>query len=132
MTHAVRAAEITALLDHLPEATTVLSLDCFDTLIWRNVNQPVDVFHDLDLPGCGGKELRICAEQRARKALALEARRNEVTIDDIYAHMFDDSGAIDTTPLIRGDGCAPSRRPRAAVPVRPSTRDSRRPGRVLR
>ncbi len=128
MTHAVRAAEITALLDHLPEATTVLSLDCFDTLIWRNVNQPVDVFHDLDLPGCGGKELRICAEQRARKALALETRRNEVTIDDIYAHMFDDSGAIDTTPLIRGELDAEAHHCFAFRPVRDLILEAKRRG----
>lgn len=87
MKTSVAAWEIDTLLDNIDEDIEILSLDCFDTLIWRNVNMPVDVFHDLDIPNCT-MELRVLAEKRARKALILDKKRNDVTIDEIYAKMF--------------------------------------------
>lgn len=86
MMNAVRAHEITALLDDLDDDVRILSLDCFDTLIWRNAHAPIDVFHDLDIPG-GAMPMRVLAENRARKALVLDKQRSEVAIDEIYAHL---------------------------------------------
>ncbi|GAA0475748.1 hypothetical protein GCM10009096_16820 [Parasphingorhabdus litoris] len=79
--------EIDALLDDVNDNIEILSLDCFDTLIWRNVNRPMDVFHDLEIADCT-MELRVLAEKRARKALILNKNKNEVTISEIYAKMF--------------------------------------------
>ena len=61
----VRAYELEGLLDRAPAGIEVLSLDCFDTLIWRSTNAPIDVFADLTLPGSsmGG---RLLAESAAR------------------------------------------------------------------
>ncbi len=87
MKKTVAAWEIETLLDDLDENIELLSLDCFDTLIWRNVNRPTDVFYDLDIPDCN-MELRVLAEKRARKALILNANKNDVTIEEIYQKMF--------------------------------------------
>ncbi len=83
----VAAWEIDTLLDDANDNIEILSLDCFDTLIWRNVNRPMDVFHDLDIADCT-MELRVLAEKRARKALILNTKKNEVTISEIYEKMF--------------------------------------------
>lgn len=87
MRNTVAAWEIDTLLDDLDDNIEILSLDCFDTLIWRNVNRPTDVFYDLDIPNCT-MELRVLAEKRARKALILNKDKNEVTISEIYEKMF--------------------------------------------
>lgn len=73
----------------LPEALAlapdaeILSLDCFDTLIWRNVHQPTDVFSDLQAHGFSPAQ-RIFAESTARRRAACQGRE-EVTIEEIYA-----------------------------------------------
>ena len=56
----IRPDSLPYLLDEAPKDVEYLSLDCFDTLIWRNVNVPADVFADLPFPG-GGAEPRIQA-----------------------------------------------------------------------
>ena len=66
MQFTVRAHEVETLLDRAPEGVEVLSLDCFDTLIWRNTHAPTDVFAELALPG-GGIEPRTWGERQARK-----------------------------------------------------------------
>lgn len=88
MTASVRAWELPGLLERAPEGIAILSLDCFDTLIWRNTNLPVDVFADLPLPG-GGVETRIWGETKARRVIPYQDRsRVEVTLDEIYEHML--------------------------------------------
>lgn len=83
MMHAkVTAAELPTLLDRAPEGLRVLSLDCFDTLLWRNCHAPIDVFAD-----CGGVWQRTRAERRARKLHAFAHGRAEVTIEQIHAAM---------------------------------------------
>ena len=51
-------ADVADLLDTLPAAIAeqikVLSLDCFDTLLWRSGHAPRDVFADLPIAGGGG------------------------------------------------------------------------------
>src|SRR5207342_3794093 len=63
----IRAFEIETLLDRAPAGIEILSLDCFDTLIWRNTHAPTDVFAELARPG-GGIEPRMWAETNARKS----------------------------------------------------------------
>jgi hypothetical protein len=43
----IRADELPNLLDRAPAGVRYLSLDCFDTLLWRNCLAPRDVFADL-------------------------------------------------------------------------------------
>lgn len=83
----VRAFEIESLLDRMPDDIEVLSLDCFDTLIWRNTHAPTDVFADLPFPG-GGIEPRMWAETNARKVAWTKRGKKEVGLEDIYRAMM--------------------------------------------
>jgi FMN phosphatase YigB (HAD superfamily) len=69
-------------LDRAPPGVTLLSLDCFDTLLWRDCHAPVDVFAALDAVTPGQ---RIEAERNARKAMRTLRRSGEVQLADIYA-----------------------------------------------
>jgi FMN phosphatase YigB (HAD superfamily) len=75
----VTAAGLADLLDTAPAGVRVLSLDCFDTLLWRNCHAPVDVFAD-----CGGAWQRTRAEKRARLQRRLADGRSEVPIEAIH------------------------------------------------
>jgi FMN phosphatase YigB (HAD superfamily) len=75
----VNAAGLAGLLDAAPDGVRILSLDCFDTLIWRNCQAPIDVFAD-----CGGAWQRTRAERRARQRRRFEDGRSEVSIEAIH------------------------------------------------
>jgi len=79
----VRAYELEGLLDRAPEGVEILSLDCFDTLIWRSTSAPIDVFADLTLPdsNMGG---RLLAEQAARLRAMATTGAKEVHLREIY------------------------------------------------
>lgn len=84
----VRASARTEILPHeLPDVlddyplVQVLSLDCFDTLIWRDSNRPVDIFEAL--PGIAGSQ-RAKAEEMARRGARLMAHGEDITIGEIY------------------------------------------------
>ncbi|MBC7061334.1 HAD family hydrolase, partial [Salmonella enterica subsp. enterica serovar Enteritidis] len=81
MANAILPHALPSALDAYP-GVTLLSLDCFDTLLWRDVHAPHDLFGAL-----GGANLlqRSWAEQTARSTAAVRHRRNEVHIDEIYA-----------------------------------------------
>jgi FMN phosphatase YigB (HAD superfamily) len=87
MTLTARAHEFADILDQAPPGIEILSLDCFDTLIWRHGSLPVDVFADLPLPG-SGMEARIWGETKARRVAPFERGEIEVSIEDIYAHLM--------------------------------------------
>jgi FMN phosphatase YigB (HAD superfamily) len=99
MKKAVRAHEIASLLDDMPSDIRCLSLDCFDTLIWRNAQMPRDVFADLPLPG-GGIEMRAYTEMRARDEKKARAARTEVTIEEIYERLLPTGTAEERAALI--------------------------------
>ena len=81
------------------EPISVLSLDVFDTLIWRAVPEPVDAFVLLGrrLQELGHlaphvsphvfAQLRRTAEVRARDKVAPTALSREVSMEDIYDQM---------------------------------------------
>jgi FMN phosphatase YigB (HAD superfamily) len=83
----VRAAELPTLLDDAPEGLEILSLDCFDTLLWRNVHRPTDIFADLPIPG-GGILSRSRCEGRARVGARFAEERDEVSIEEIYSALY--------------------------------------------
>jgi FMN phosphatase YigB (HAD superfamily) len=78
----IQPHQLPTALDDYPEAA-VLSLDCFDTLLWRNVHQPDDVFADLVAGGISAGQ-RILGERRARTEARLDHDRHEVAIGEIY------------------------------------------------
>ncbi|MDV3457366.1 HAD family hydrolase [Sphingomonas sp. HF-S4] len=63
----------------------LLSLDCFDTLLWRDTHAPKDLFGAL--PGTTVTQ-RQWAEERARLAADLREKRGEVTIEEIYRELL--------------------------------------------
>lgn len=82
----VRAHELGTLLDRAPDGVRWLSLDCFDTLVWRDTATPADVFADLALDG-GAMEPRRRAEGAARQAGKLFRDSIEVSIEEIHARL---------------------------------------------
>ncbi|HEX8366484.1 MAG TPA: hydrolase [Allosphingosinicella sp.] len=83
----VRADELPNLLDRAPASVRYLSLDCFDTLLWRNCVAPRDVFAELPIAG-GGVWPRAKAEARARQRAYFETRKGEVAIEAIYRSLM--------------------------------------------
>lgn len=78
---------MTSILAHeLPDALAgsdarILSLDCFDTLLWRDVHAPRDVFADLDV---ARPDQRRWAESNARARALVTRQSHEVTLAEIY------------------------------------------------
>lgn len=79
----VRAHELATLLDRIPDSVTTLSLDCFDTLLWRNVHAPRDVFAGIDATG-GAVGPRLWSENDARRMRHVRQKCFEVGLHDIY------------------------------------------------
>lgn len=82
-----RPHELATLLDDPAwRKIKVLSLDCFDTLLWRAGATPHDVFFEL-----GGAPAspfsRVGAESDARRWAVFKHRRGEVTLHDIYREL---------------------------------------------
>lgn len=75
--------ELPRALERAGEGLKVLSLDCFDTLLWRDCHSPSDLFTGLPELSVGQ---RMVAEQMARKAEASLRQRTEVSIEAIYEH----------------------------------------------
>ena len=122
----IAAAELPLLLDRAPEGVRVLSLDCFDTLIWRNVQSPADVFADLPIPG-GGAWARTRAEDKARKAARL-AGRAEVTISDIYRALMPSAPEAEVAAAIAAELAAEHRHCFAFAPTVALVREAKARG----
>ncbi|MFT3977665.1 MAG: hydrolase [Sphingomonas bacterium] len=95
MTMAIRTGDLAELIDRIPEGVRYLSLDCFDTLVWRDCAMPVDVFADLPLPG-GAIAARAAAESRARDARRMAEGKTEVSLADIHRRLCPD-GDVETS-----------------------------------
>lgn len=90
MTAAKRAHQLIEMLDEAPAEVRILSLDCFDTLIWRNTHAPIDIFCELPRTG-GGIVPRRFAEEAARAARHQADGKTEVFIEAIMARMAPDA-----------------------------------------
>ncbi|MGI4718459.1 MAG: methyltransferase domain-containing protein [Janthinobacterium lividum] len=76
---------------------SILSLDCFDTLLWRKVGEPLDVFYALaatePFRRAGlSAAMRITAEQGARRKNWILNGSMEVTLGEIYRHALPEAG----------------------------------------
>lgn len=103
----------------------VLSLDCFDTLLWRDTHAPSDVFRVLDGPS---PMQRIWAEQRARAGALLRHRRNEVGIAEIYAQLLPNADASVRQSMVAQELAAEARHCFGFAPVIALMRDARARG----
>lgn len=89
----IRATELLATLDSYGSDIKILSLDCFDTILWRTTATPFDVFYAMqDKPAFSAlgftANLRKQAETHARQRMILQRKKNEVTLKDIYRASF--------------------------------------------
>jgi FMN phosphatase YigB (HAD superfamily) len=100
--HAVRADQIAGLLDLAGADATTLSLDCFDTLLWRNTHAPRDVFAEIALAG-GGMEPRMWAEGAARRTALSDRGTSEVSIEHIYRRLLPDADAETIAAAVAGE-----------------------------
>lgn len=112
----ITAAELATLLDEAPDGVRILSLDCFDTLIWRNVQAPEDVFADLKIDG-GAGWMRKRAESRARKSARFAKGGTEVSIEEIYATLMPNAGADAIADAVRDELAAEARHCFAFAPT---------------
>ncbi len=96
----VRAFELPDLLDRAPPRVKYLSLDCFDTLLWRNCIAPRDVFADLPVAG-GGLWPRAKAEARARQRAFVGTGKAEVRIEAIYRAMMPGASEADVDEAVQ-------------------------------
>lgn len=85
----IKTNDVHRLLENCPDTINTLSLDCFDTLLWRKVATPSDVFfnlqHKLPFHQIGLKpSSRAKAESDARKKNRFLKNTNEITLEDIY------------------------------------------------
>lgn len=89
----VRSGELAAVLDACAGRIDVLSLDCFDTLLWRRTATPVDVFYALQHSPTFKRlglnpMLRARAEAHARSERQLRDGKTEVRLVNIYRASF--------------------------------------------
>lgn len=99
MANAILPHALPSALDAYP-GVTLLSLDCFDTLLWRDVHAPRDLFGAL---GEANLLQRGWAEQTARNNAAVRHRRNEVHIDEIYAELMPNASAAERRAAVQDE-----------------------------
>lgn len=85
----IQAGKLIEYGQELLDNNNILSLDCFDTLLWRKFAQPADVFHVLESTSEYtnlklSANLRIQAENHARRRNLISTNTSEVTLEDIY------------------------------------------------
>jgi FMN phosphatase YigB (HAD superfamily) len=83
----------------------ILSLDCFDTLLWRRVEKPTEVFQSLQQRPTFQRmglnaTLRISIETEARKYRRIADGSNEVSLADIYRAGLPDVSELDLQALM--------------------------------
>src|SRR3546814_3729143 len=128
MKTAVRACDLATLLSHAPSGLRYLSLDCFDTLLWRNVQAPRDVFADLPIAG-GAVGPRIGAERVARRTARFDESRTEVSIEEIYHRLLPSASAVEVEEAVERELAAEARHCFGFAPMVELMRDAREIGR---
>ena len=87
----IRPHEMPNALERAGEGLKVLSLDCFDTLLWRDCHEPADVFAALRDVTVAQRKV---AEKNARKAEYALRKRNEVSLSAIYEQGLPYAGRV--------------------------------------
>ena len=85
----VHASELLSVFNEYVDKIKVLSLDCFDTILWRNAAQPDDVFYDLDknplFKSLGfSARTRGEAEAKACQLMRVRTGTTQAKLKDIY------------------------------------------------
>ncbi|MBJ6122130.1 HAD family hydrolase [Sphingomonas mollis] len=104
----------------------MLSLDCFDTLLWRDVHASHDIFELLD--GVTPRQRRW-ADQAARKDRKLAyGASNEVTLREIYAKLLPNLDAAAREAYVEREIAAEARHCYAFAPTVELMREAKRRG----
>ncbi len=103
----------------------LLSLDCFDTLLWRDSHAPIDIFNAL--PGMTVLQ-RQWAESRARTAALVQHRHKEVSIEQIYREMFPNARKAEVAAAVAHELDAEARHCFAFQPAVELIREAKRRG----
>ncbi|BBC72160.1 hydrolase [Altererythrobacter sp. B11] len=113
MTASLSPHDFDGLLDRYP-AIRCLSLDCFDTLLWRDTHAPRDLFHALE-----GTTIvqRSSAESHARRAALATDGSGEVTIEQIYAQLMPLASPTERLAAIEAEIAAEARHCFAFAPT---------------
>jgi FMN phosphatase YigB (HAD superfamily) len=82
MEDTIHADALAQALERHGQGIDVLSLDCFDTLLWRTTPEPTDVFCELAPPVT--RHTRMVAEKTARERRLVTDACGEVELGDIY------------------------------------------------
>ncbi len=104
----VHAAHLLPALEQLRGRADVLSLDCFDTLLWRKAALPTDVFYDAARSEAWMRagvraETRWNGEAYARRLKKLESGTHEVGMEEILAACAPHAGAEELAALIEAE-----------------------------
>ncbi len=110
---ACAAHELPGLLDRFP-GIELLSLDCFDTLLWRDCHAPTDVFAAL---GGVNPFQRVHGEQRARTVAQAARGVHEVSIEDIYRAIMPRAAEAERQAAIATEIAAEARHCHAFAPT---------------
>jgi len=97
---AILPQEMPKALERASDGTKVLSLDCFDTLLWRDCHAPSDLFTALPQLSVGQ---RMAGEQYARKAEATLRMRTEVAIEAIYEQALPNASGMERTEAVAAE-----------------------------
>lgn len=87
----ISASDIPNILDQFTDHIKILSLDCFDTLLWRQTATPKDVFYAMaEKPLWQALQItahqRIAAAERAYRHQFIEHGNHVIFLRDIYQH----------------------------------------------
>ncbi|MGK6356661.1 HAD family hydrolase [Sphingomonas sp. DT-207] len=107
------------------DGVKALSLDCFDTLLWRDTHAPKDLFGML--PDTTVSQ-RAWAEERARNAAALRHQRLEVGIGDIYRELLPNGTAAERATAVQAELDAEATHCFAFAPTVALMREAKRRG----
>lgn len=85
----ISATELDWIFEQFHPQIKILSLDCFDTILWRKTATPMDVFYDLQqYPTFKALQftalMRIRSESKARILKVLKDTSSEIELQDIY------------------------------------------------
>ena len=91
-----------------PHKFKVLSLDCFDTLLWRRVARPEDVFYELqstyEYKQYGMTAItRSNSESRLRKIREIKGQSTELNLSDIYKYAMPHASAATIDELVQAE-----------------------------
>lgn len=124
MTDTILPHAMPAALDAFPEVR-VLSLDCFDTLLWRDTHAPRDIFGKL--PGTTPLQ-RGWAETLARRVAGVSKGLNEVSIGEIYAQLLPNASPAERNAAIEAEIAAEAQHCFAFAPTVALMREARARG----